>query len=364
MVRILVLITKCIPAKNSNIQAVCRRGSKDMNYVRIRLFLINHFTTSFTPKTNDMKNNKFNSTGKYMHYVLAVTFVLLVSTIRPAGIKAQTYPGLVSLDGYKTTAYFSPGNEERARVLALRCDNVMNYYSEFTGFIPLFTLLVLDPDDWSRFTNFPVYGMPHYSDNKTLIVASRDNEFWRSFIPPVDQLPDGLANNIRRTYSDEAGNLSMAPFFDLLVIHELGHAYHLQQGINMQRKWLAELFVNMFLHTYIAEKEQDLLPALTVFPKMVISGDKSSLTFTSLADLENRYDEIGQKYPQNYGWYQSRWHSAAADIYDAGGRRVITDLWIALENQKENLDDAGLARLLSGSAHQSVADVLLKWDEE
>ncbi len=311
-----------------------------------------------------MKRKKIYSLRKAFYYLFATGFILLISAgIIPAETKAQSYPGLVSLEGYNTKAYFSPGNEERARVMALRCDNVMKYYSEFIGFTPSFTLLVLDPEDWSRFTTFPVYGMPHYSDNKTLIVASRDNEFWRSFIPPVDGLPEDLAQDIRKTYSDGAGNLSMAPFFDLLVIHELGHAYHLQNGLNMQRLWLAELFVNIFLHTYIAEKEPEMLPALTVFPKMVISGDRSSLKYTSLSDLENRYEEIGKNYPQNYGWYQSRWHSSAADIYDAGGRRVITDFWHALENQKDDLDDSGLTRFLSERVHQSVADVLVRWDE-
>lgn len=278
-------------------------------------------------------------------------------------LEAQNYDKLVSLSDYKAAVYYSAGNEERAKTLAKRCDNVMSYYSKFVGFEPAVTLLVLDPEDWSTYTGFPVYGMPHYNDDKTLIVASRDNEFWKSFIPPVDQLPAGLATRIKETYSDGQGNLSMGAFFDLLAIHELGHAYHFQYGLNMQRKWMAELFVNIFLHTYIAENEPEQLDALTLFPQMVISGDRSALKYTSLTDLENHYDEIGQKYPNNYGWYQSRWHAGAADIYNAGGKELFTRLWTALDKQKTVLDDDSLARFLSGNVHQSVADVLLKWDE-
>ena len=74
-----------------------------------------------------------------------------------------------------------------------------------------------------------------------------------------------------------------------LAIHELGHALHFQHGLNMQRKWLA--------------------------------------------DLENRYDEIGQRYPQNYGWYQSRWHSSAADIYDAAVRTSLRPCLILVSGQ-------------------------------
>lgn len=311
-----------------------------------------------------MKNQKILPDGRYRLTGYATGMILLLSTvILPVTLNAQAFNGLVPLEGHKTPVWFSEGNQERAEALALRCDNVTDWYNDILGFKPLVTLLILSPQDWSKFTSFPVYGMPHYTDDKTLIVASEDNDFWKSFIPPVDRLPSGLATRIRETYSDSNGNLSMGAFFDLLAIHELGHAFHFQQGLNMQRKWMAELFVNLFLHTYIAENEPDMLPALTVFPKMVIAGDRSSLKYTSLTDLENRYDEIGQQYPQNYGWYQSRWHSAAADIYDAGGKKVFLGFWNALENQKDKLEtDADLAAFLSGKVHQSVADVLLKWD--
>lgn len=292
----------------------------------------------------------------------ALSFFVLIAG-NPSEATAQSYDRLTALKEYSIPVWFSPGNDERAGVIALRCENAIKWYNELLHFKPALTLLILDPGDWSRFTTFPVYGMPHYKDDHTLVVASRDNDFWRSFVPPVDGLPEGLAGSIRNAYTGADGNLTMGPFFDLLALHELGHAFHIQAGLNMQRKWVGELFVNLFLHTYIAENEPALLPALTVFPKMVIAGDRSSLKYTTLADLENRYDEIGQKYPQNYGWYQSRWHSAAADIYDAGGKKVFLDFWNALTTQKDMLrTDADLALFLAGRVHQSVADVLLDWD--
>ena len=211
---------------------------------------------------------------------------------------------------------------------------------------------------------FPFYGMPHYNENKTLIVACDDNDFWRSFIPPVEELPEELSQQVSSVYSNK-GSLTMRPFFDLLVIHEFGHAYHFQGGLTMQRKWMGELFANIALHTYIAEREPELLPALTIFPKMVVSStDRSSLIFTTLNDIETKYDEIGQKHGNNYGWYQCRWHMAAADIYDKGGQVAFKKLWIALKDQKAILDDPSFESFLAERVHQSVADVPLKWDEK
>lgn len=276
---------------------------------------------------------------------------------------AQNYSDLTSLDGYKTKVYFSPGNDERARVVAERMDNVLNFYNEIINFEPEVTMLVLNPVDWPKFTEFPVYGMAHYMGNKTLVIASENNEFWDSFIPPIDQLPEELAKNIKSTYVDENGALTMQAFFDLLAIHELGHAYHFQAGLNTQRMWMGELFCNILLHTYIAEMEPEQLPALTIFPQMVIAGGKEGYKYIHLNDIEERYEEIGQRYPQNYGWFQCRWHSAAGEIYDASGVDNFVKLWNALSGQKEKLSDSELAVFLSKNVHQSVADVMIKWDE-
>lgn len=288
-------------------------------------------------------------------------FIILI--LFSTKIFAQEYEGLVALDGYKTKVYFSSGNDERAKIVAARMDNVLNFYNDLINFEPEVTMLILNPVDWPKFTDFPVYGMAHYMGNKTLVIASENNDFWDSFVPPVDQLPAELVEKIKSAYKDEYGNLTMQPFFDLLAIHELGHAYHFQAGLNMQRKWMGELFCNILLHTYIAETEPEQLPALTIFPQMVIAGGKDGYKYTSLNDIEERYDEIGQQHPQNYGWFQCRWHSAAADIYDVGGIDTFLKLWNALSNQQQKLNDEEFATLLSEQVHQSVADVMLKWDD-
>ncbi len=276
---------------------------------------------------------------------------------------AQAYDSLTFLKGYKTKVYYSAGNENRAALIADRCDKVMVFYKSLIAFEPVVKVLILDSADWKRYTKFPVYGMPHYNDNQTLIIASADNDFWKSFVPPLEKLSKDLAEQISRTYNNGNGTLTMQPFFDLLAIHELGHAFHSQGGLIMQRKWMGELFANLLLHTYIAEVEPQQLPALTVFPKMVIARGRDGLKYTSLNDLENRYDEIGEQYPQNYGWYQSRWHSAAGEIYSRSGTEAFTKLWEALKTQKNRMNDDALASFLSNHVHQSVADVLLKWDE-
>jgi hypothetical protein len=200
-----------------------------------------------------------------------------------------------------------------------------------------------------------------YKDDQTLVVATSDNNFWRSFIPPVDQLPSPLAAQIRKAYGTSDGKLSMQPFFDLLALHELGHAFHIQGGLTMQRKWMGELFCNMLLHTYIADNEPDQLDALTLFPEMVVAAGTTGYKFTTLNEFEKNYTELGQKHPKNYGWYQCRLHVAAKNIYNAKGKKVLVKLWNTLRSTSDKMEDKQFASLLKRKVHRSVADVMLKW---
>ena len=292
------------------------------------------------------------------------TFLLFFSSLGFSfSMYAQDYDKLKALPGSGVQTYFSAGYEQRAKQIATRVENVMTFYKELTGFRPSVTLLLLNKVDWSSYTKMPVYGMPHYKGDSTLIIAAEDNDFWRSLLS-VKDLPDDVRKQAVKVYGSPGGTVSMQAFFDLLAIHELGHAFHNQGKLQVQRKWMGELFCNILLHTYIAEKEPGLLPALTLFPKIIINGGTKNYMYTSLQELEEHYNELGQQHPQNYGWYQCRWHAAAATIYDGDGKTAFQKLWTALRSEQNKLDDADLAKLLETKVSRSVADVLLHWEKD
>lgn len=306
-----------------------------------------------------MKREKTNRDAPDI-YKLIFIFLIIPSGI----ISAQSFDILQSLGGYKNKVYYSQGNDERAKLMAERLERVNIFYQDKVSFEPKVTVLILNQQDWGKFTTFPVYGMPHYDEKRDfLIVASEDNDFWKSFIPDLSQLPKSQADKISSTYVNKNNRLTMQPFFDLLAIHEIGHAYHHQAGLTMQRKWMAELFCNILLHTYIAEIEPDQLSALTIFPQMVINTGISGFKYTSLTDIEDHYEEIGENHARNYGWYQSRWHASAGKIYDLAGVAGFNNLWNAFKNQKTVLNDQDLIVFLS-NVHQSLADVLINWDNQ
>jgi hypothetical protein len=275
---------------------------------------------------------------------------------------AQTYEGLIDLPGYRQQVYYSPGNEARAREIAQRSNNATIYFESMLGFKPATKLFILAPQHWKEFATFPVYGMPHNLDSFRLAIATDENDFWRSFLPPVDGIPAQLAAQVKKAYGKPDSTYSMMPFFDLLALHELGHPYHEQGGLKMQRKWMQELFVNIMLHTYVAEKEPQLLPALETFPSMVVGAGTAEYKFTSLADFERLYEGLGMG-PKNYGWYQSKLHVAAKNIYNAGGPGVMKKLWVALKKHQEKIDNNEFVKMLKKEVHPSVANAYLKWNK-
>ncbi len=293
---------------------------------------------------------------------ISISFLLMVIVFLPA--RAQ-YEKLNTLPGHSANIYFSSGSQQRAQYIARLVDSAMNFYSNQLKLKPEVDLLVLSVADWPLYTSMPVIGMPHYdnTNSKKLVVAAEDNAFWKSFIPPLDKIDPSMAGAIKATYSLPDGSVSMESFFDLLALHELAHAFHMQAGINMQRKWMGELFVNMMLHSFVAEKMPQLLPALTVFPKMVVAGGSASFTYKKLQDIEERYEEIGSRYPNNYGWFQSRWHMAAGTIYDNAGSAASVKLWNALQQTKQKLADEELIKLLA-KADPSIAAVMMNWDAD
>lgn len=286
---------------------------------------------------------------------------LILQSVHAQGVSVI---GLDSLKGFSQSIYFSPGNENRAKEIAVLMDNAAAYFQQELEFTPKVKLYILEPRHWKEYASFPVYGMPHNIDQVRLAIAAADNPFWQSFLPPIHQLPVAMVERINKAYRKADGTYSMQPFFDLLALHEMGHSYHAQAGLKMQRKWMQELFVNIMLHTYVAEKQPQFLPALETFPEMVVGAGSAEYKFTSLAHFEDYYDDARKGMTaKNYGWYQCNLHHAAKNIYNAGGKTVIQKLWNALKIHQEEMSNEAFVAMLQKEVHPSVGDVFLKWDE-
>ncbi len=293
------------------------------------------------------------------HSIILILFLLLTNITF-----AQTYDSLQKLDGVSQNVYFSENVKERAIKIIDNVANAEEYFQKKFKVKPKYTLLVLSPGDWKKYAHpNAIYGIPHYLPDGRLVVASENNDFWKRNAPPQEKLPKELAQRMKDTYMDKNGDINLTNAYDFLAVHELGHAFQKAAGMLQQRSWLNELFCNVLLHTYLAEKNPSQLPYITVFTQIAVkSFPPERLKYTKLEDFQTYYNEIAQKYPDNYGWYQCRFHVVAGEIYDSGGVFAMKKMWDKLLNQKVKLNDQELTNLLK-ETHPALHRAITSWDK-
>jgi hypothetical protein len=241
--------------------------------------------------------------------------------------------GLARLDGYPFEARYSVGAEAEAVRLAEPAKDAYEYFTRvFPDTVPKITARFLTPADW------PVagYGVPAYDPfERSLRIATEDNRFFQSFgkmARPAS--PFGAYPRLKRTYADAEGRLQLRRFFDLLVVHELEHAFEHEVFATFPALWLSEVSANLALHAFVATVRPEELANLTTFPEALRRIKPWNLRirlrgYRSLEDFECHYP-IGTEKPMdrpNYGWYQVRFHTLAREIFEEGGEEALQRLW-------------------------------------
>ncbi len=272
------------------------------------------------------------------------------------------YPStLQNMEGYSFSVLCSDGAQTRAKHVAERCERAHRYLKGVLGFNPTLRLLVLSPRDWETHADCPLYGMPHTAGSETLVVGEKPADFWQDVIQMLDDvlMPTQRAE-MEAIYGMVNGQIDVAPFADLLVVHELGHLFHEQVPFTFPRLWLMELFANLCLHAYVAEPEPEQLPVWTTLPERMMELPTDRVRHRSLDDFERFYSDVG---PENYVWYQFRLDVAAKSMYEAAGVDGLRRLYRTFATHETGLTDRQLARLLEERVHPVAAQLMRTWPE-
>lgn len=287
----------------------------------------------------------------------------ILCTILHTSLYAQEFEGLHHMLVGKTDVYYSDLEEVSAQFTGEITDGANAFFHQFLEPLDVeYKVLVLSKKDWPSFTNPNlIYGMPHFTpDGKTLIVAAEDNAFWTMQLPDFASLQAPFNSLMPMVYNFN-GEKSARYFFDLLAIHELGHAWQGKAELNAQRLWMMELLGNVMLHTYIAEERGEFLQALEVLPMYWSNQDEDVYAYTSLAQFESDYYKIGLESPRNYAWYQYRFHNAARILFNEGGPELLQNLWAFLRKQPTKLSDEELLEKLTNEVHPYFETLINEW---
>jgi len=196
-----------------------------------------------------------------------------------------------------------------------------------------------------------------------LILAATTNPFWAALVDVIDEDAPEHAATVAEVYGSRDGRVDLAPFFDLLAVHELTHVFLEHRRAHLPRLWLTELTCNLALHNYVASEEPSLLPVLETFPAALAACHPSRFRYRSLADFEARY-AFGME-PLNYGWYQCRLHVGARRIHESAGAGALRRLWdtfgAAPRAVPDDLSDEQLATLLDEAVDPAVGEIIRSW---
>jgi hypothetical protein len=224
--------------------------------------------------------------------------------------------GLTAYEGWDCQVYSSAGvPADRVQALAGQANAAWRYLADVLGYRAEAAVLILDEQDWPSRSTHPVYGMPNCDDGR-LMIAARPNRFWDDFVDWISRQAPEHRPAMEAAYATSSGDLDLGRFFDLVATHELAHIFF-ENPVQLPCYWVEELTCNLLTHGYVARCEPSALPALTVFPAAFVSIEPPADWYSSLTDFEVHY--AYDMDPFNYGWYQCRFHVAAAAIYDGSG---------------------------------------------
>jgi len=248
--------------------------------------------------------------------------------------------GLVEVPGGLPT-FASAGVEERARDVGRIAADSYGYLAGLLGFRPDVQVFVVTEADWSRVTE-ALYGLPN-AGNGTLVVAGDEPAWWAQFADMVQ--PEDRAE-FDEVYGTDDGSFRLGPFMDLIAVHEVAHVFH-QGAQHFPRLWLQELFANLCLHAWVADRSPTDHRMLTTLPRLGARSPRDAWPHSSREDFETLYTSVGGL---NYVWYQFRLQVEAAALHDRAGTDVVRRLFDAF-----HLPDDALARRLGGEVDPGLA---------
>jgi hypothetical protein len=281
---------------------------------------------------------------------------------------------LSTIEGFPFEVRHSEGAFVRARLVASIAADAYAYFAHLFSLEPNLALIVADESDWE---SRQPYGLPFFNDDEgqirpgIVVMPAGKGDFW---VAMVDDLrvttPEGYGR-LLTTYPDGEGGVDLQPFFDLITIHELGHAFEAFGELKLSTFWLGEIFANLCLHAFVTTKRPQILDTLEVLS--LVGASSTGLDtrmkregFTTLEELEVHYTGGGDPMSaENYVWYQYRWQRLAAAMFDAEGEEGLVRFWEYFRAVGQRSDDqrsaTSMASVLSSQVSETLGRAVREW---
>ncbi len=235
-------------------------------------------------------------------------------------------------------------------------------------------MIVADEADWS---GQGPYGLPFFRDDAgelrpgIVVMPAGGGDFWIAIAQDLRAASPRADAKLRAAYPDGSGGVDLQPFFDLITIHELGHAFEVLGDLRLPTFWLSEIFVNVAMHAFVATQLPGSLPTLEVLPTVGAASRKLAARmraegYSTLEELQAHYTGSDDSMsPLNYIWFQYRWQRLAAKMFEADGEDGLVRFWDCFHST-DRVDDgvataASLAPLLASEVSQTLGRAVRHW---
>jgi len=289
--------------------------------------------------------------------------------------------GLARLDGYPFEVRFSTGARERARAAAEIAADAYRSFSRLLGGVePDVALIIADRADWhSR----QPYGLPFFNDDpgqirpEILVLPAGSGELWTGMVDDLRRASPRAFGRILATYPDGRGGVDLQPFFELITLHELGHAFEVFGQLELPTLWLGEIFANLALHVFVATRRPERLETLEVLSQVGAASRRLAARMraagsTTLDDFEQRSTGHATPMdPRTYIWYQYRFQRIAAAMFRADGEDSFVRFWshfrrpgrdTASDLTASDLTAAALAPVLRAEVSDTLGRAIQEWE--
>ncbi len=279
------------------------------------------------------------------------------------------------LGGYPFEVRYGNGSLVRAQAAADVAADGYCYFSRlFSGVKPDIALIVANETEWE---GRQPYGLPFFNDDDgqirpgIVVMPSGSGAFWTAMEQDLHEVSQRSYMRLLATYPDGAGGLDLQPFFDLVTIHELGHAFETLGDLRLPTFWLSEIFANLALHAFVATRKPDNLNNLEVLS--TVGAQSRRLRSRMRADGYSTLEELEAHYtggddpmnPLNYVWYQYRWQRLAAKVFDADGECGLVRFWDTFHANDRlssgQVTAASLAPLLMTEVSETLGRAVQDW---
>jgi hypothetical protein len=282
--------------------------------------------------------------------------------------------GLTQLAGYSFEVRYSEGAAARARAAADITADAYGYFNRLFSVEPDIAVIVASEADWK---SRQPYGLPFFNDDEgqirpgIVVMPAGNGDFWLGMGQDIRDASPGGYTRLLTAYPGGIDGPDLQPFFDLITIHELGHAFAVLGDLRLPAFWLDEIFADLVLHAFVATRRPGSLSTLETLSSVGAGSRRLAARwhadgYTTLEELEAHY--TGGDQPMsvlNYMWYQYRWQRLAARMFDADGEDGLIRFWNCFHAadplSPDQVTTSSLARLLRTEVSQTLGRAIQSW---